>query len=443
MARGGADREARPLHDDRLPDERVGALLGHRPAGRHLVREARHLEHGPAPVRARVQPGRPAAVGGAQRLGRLRRRWPSGSRSWRRRTSACAATSSPRRCCTTRRRSWPSPAASCATGRPASASPFPGKTMPKLIVVERDYGAVHDKMTALGPLVENAGIAWKGISWKPAQEVEELRRRNGVVRGGVADGRPQLRTAKHVAETIFRLSGTTNGRLAVEGFRQLEQRTGTELADLATDREDDRITLEQVQIQPRKVITSPEWSGIESRTRRYSPFTVNVGPRGAVAHPHRAPALLRRPRLDARVRRGAARPTARRSRPRGTRRATWTPAPPRSSCAGSARTRSGRSTPSTRTTCGCSSCSAAGRSSGSHPATPSGSARPTTTGSRRCNRNGVIACRAVVSHRIPEGSAFMYHSQDRHVNVPISETSGHPRRHRQLASRGSSSSRRT
>ena len=70
--------------------------------------------------------------------------------------------------------------------------PVPGKTMPKLIVVERDYGAVHDKMTALGPLVENAGIAWKGISWKPAQEVEDLRRRNGIVRGGVADGRPQL-----------------------------------------------------------------------------------------------------------------------------------------------------------------------------------------------------------------------------------------------------------
>ena len=96
------------------------------------------------------------------------------------------------------------------------------------------------------------------------------------MRGGVGDGRPRLQTAKHVAETIFRLSGTTNGRLAVEGFRQLEQRTGTELADLATDREDDRITLEQVRIQPRKVITSPEWSGIESRTRRYSPFTVNV-----------------------------------------------------------------------------------------------------------------------------------------------------------------------
>jgi nitrate reductase alpha subunit len=41
------------------------------------------------------------------------------------------------------------------------------------------------------------------------------------------------------------------------------------------------------------------------------------------------------------------------------------------------------------------------------------------------NRNGVVAARAVVSHRIPAGAAFMYHAQDRHVQVPISETTGH------------------
>ena len=40
------------------------------------------------------------------------------------------------------------------------------------------------------------------------------------------------------------------------------------------------------------------------------------------------------------------------------------------------------------------------------------------------NRNGVVAARAVVSHRIPEGTTIMYHSQDRHLNVPISEVSG-------------------
>ena len=48
------------------------------------------------------------------------------------------------------------------------------------------------------------------------------------------------------------------------------------------------------------------------------------------------------------------------------------------------------------------------------------------------NRNGVVTARAVVSHRIPSGVGLMYHSQDRHVNVPLSETLGHARRHGQL-----------
>ena len=40
------------------------------------------------------------------------------------------------------------------------------------------------------------------------------------------------------------------------------------------------------------------------------------------------------------------------------------------------------------------------------------------------NRHGAVACRAVVSHRVPSGVALFYHSQDRHVNVPVSEISG-------------------
>jgi nitrate reductase alpha subunit len=40
------------------------------------------------------------------------------------------------------------------------------------------------------------------------------------------------------------------------------------------------------------------------------------------------------------------------------------------------------------------------------------------------NRHGTVACRAAVSHRVPSGVALFYHSQDRHVNVPMSEISG-------------------
>ena len=40
------------------------------------------------------------------------------------------------------------------------------------------------------------------------------------------------------------------------------------------------------------------------------------------------------------------------------------------------------------------------------------------------NRNGVIVARAIVSHRMPEGTVYMYHAQERVVDVPIAETSG-------------------
>jgi nitrate reductase alpha subunit len=148
--------------------------------------------------------------------------------------------------------------------------------MPKLLVIERDYPAVAAKWAALGPLLETLGSAVKGASWKPLEEVEELKLVNGVVRGGPADGRPSLERVDQACEAILMLSGTTNGRIAVEGFRSLERRTGTTLVDLAGTRAGDRIGLADARVQPRTVITSPEWSGIEAHGRRYAPFTINV-----------------------------------------------------------------------------------------------------------------------------------------------------------------------
>ena len=160
--------------------------------------------------------------------------------------------------------------------RAGECEPVPGKTMPKLIVVERDYPNVAEKWAALGPLVEQLGTALKGTSWVADEEVAELRAKNGAVRGGVADGRPSLERVEHACEAILALSGTTNGRLATEGFRALERTTGVELSDLSGSRAADRITFEDAQVQPRTVITSPEWSGIEAHGRRYAPFTINV-----------------------------------------------------------------------------------------------------------------------------------------------------------------------
>ncbi|WP_033864362.1 molybdopterin dinucleotide binding domain-containing protein, partial [Staphylococcus aureus] len=37
------------------------------------------------------------------------------------------------------------------------------------------------------------------------------------------------------------------------------------------------------------------------------------------------------------------------------------------------------------------------------------------------NRNGVVTARAVISHRMPKGTMFMYHAQDKHIQTPGSE----------------------
>jgi nitrate reductase alpha subunit len=160
--------------------------------------------------------------------------------------------------------------------------PVPGRTMPKLVVVERDYTAVAAKLATLGPLAESQGLTTKGVTFDVTREVDYLARKNGVARvapgqpGAVADGRPLLARDVQVCEAVLALSGTTNGHLATQGFHTLEKRTGTRMADLAAEHEGKQITFSDTQAAPTTVITSPEWSGTEHGGRRYSPFTINV-----------------------------------------------------------------------------------------------------------------------------------------------------------------------
>ncbi|WP_116112052.1 nitrate reductase subunit alpha [Austwickia chelonae] len=154
--------------------------------------------------------------------------------------------------------------------------PIPGKTMPVLAVVERDYTQTYAKMTSVGPLFEKLGNTTKGITYDVRREVDYLRHKNGVVRGGIADGQPRLDSSVNVAETIMALSGTTNGHFATQGFKTQEKRCGNVMHDLAAENEGKLITFADTVNAPVPVITSPEWSGSETGGRRYSPFTINI-----------------------------------------------------------------------------------------------------------------------------------------------------------------------
>ena len=152
----------------------------------------------------------------------------------------------------------------------------PGKNMPVFSVVERDYTAIADKLAAVGPLADKLGFTVKNVTYNLAGPLKRLGQSNGVILGGAADGRPAIDTDAKLAEAILAFSGTTNGALSVQGFKDLEVRTGRKLADLSEGSEEKFITFAQTQAGPVPVITSPEWSGSETGGRRYAPFTINI-----------------------------------------------------------------------------------------------------------------------------------------------------------------------
>jgi nitrate reductase alpha subunit len=305
------------------------------------------------------------------------------------------------------------------------SAPVPGVNFPKLVVVERDYAAVADKLAALGPLAARLGATTKGVTFDLGDSVAYLAAKNGVARGGVADRLPSLVRDVHACEAILAMSGTTNGQLAVRGFEALEQRTGTKLADLAAEHEGKQITFADTQARPTPVITSPEWSGSETGGRRYSAFVVNVE-RAKPWHTltgrmhffldhdwlaelgEQLPVF--RPPLDMHQLFGE----------------------PRVGETGELGVTVRYLTPHSKWSIHSEyqdnlfmlSLSRGGPTIWMSPADAAKIGVGDNDWIEAVNRNGVIVARAIVSLKMPEGTVYMYHAQERVVDVPIAESSG-------------------
>ena len=153
----------------------------------------------------------------------------------------------------------------------------PGKTAPQIVVVERDYPSTYKRFTALGPLMRKLGNGGKGIAWNTAEEVEGLTALNrAVTEPGATQGLPRIETDIEAAETILMLAPETNGQVAVKAWQALGRVTGRDHVHLAETREDEKIRFRDLQAQPRKIISSPTWSGIESERVSYNAGYTNV-----------------------------------------------------------------------------------------------------------------------------------------------------------------------
>jgi nitrate reductase alpha subunit len=286
-------------------------------------------------------------------------------------------------------------------------------------------------MASLGPLLDRLGATTKGVTYQVGNEVDYLRRKNGSVRGGPSDGRPSLLRDIDACEAILALSGTTNGRLATQGFHTLEERTGQPMADLAAEHEGKQITFADTQSRPVPVITSPEWSGSETGGRRYSPFTINVERRkpwhtltgrqhffldhdwmaeiGENLPVFRPPlnmrALFDEPAIGT---------------VEGTR------------ASGEIGIAVRYLTPHNKWSIHSEyqdnlfmlTLSRGGQTIWMSKRDAEKIGVADNDWVEAVNRNGVVVARAIVSHRMPEGTVYMYHAQDRLIDVPRTETTG-------------------
>nr|HMO48917.1 nitrate reductase subunit alpha [Rubrivivax sp.] len=154
---------------------------------------------------------------------------------------------------------------------------IPGKTAPQVMLVERDFPNVYKRYTALGPLMNKLGNGGKGIAWNTQTEVRQLGELSGVVREeGVTKGMPKIESDIDACEVVLQLAPETNGHVAVKSWAALSKITGRDHTHLALHREDEKIRFRDIQAQPRKIISSPTWSGIESETVSYNAGYTNV-----------------------------------------------------------------------------------------------------------------------------------------------------------------------
>jgi nitrate reductase alpha subunit len=154
---------------------------------------------------------------------------------------------------------------------------IPGVTAPRIILVERDYPNTYRRFTALGPLVEKLGSEDKGVEWGCDKEAASLGALNRTVgEEGPTRGRPRIETDIDAAEVILTLAPETNGEVAVRSWEALGHKTGRSHRHLALAREDEKIRFRDILAQPRKVITSPTWSGVQSEEVTYNPGYLNV-----------------------------------------------------------------------------------------------------------------------------------------------------------------------
>ncbi|HMZ52412.1 MAG TPA: molybdopterin-dependent oxidoreductase, partial [Candidatus Sumerlaeota bacterium] len=153
--------------------------------------------------------------------------------------------------------------------------PIPGKTMPNLSIVERDYTQVFAKYISLGSQFRDKGLSVHGTHYDVDDIYDEFRANHPTEMVG-AGAYPSLRDPRQVCEAILAFAAETNGECAHRAFVSESKKTGIDHTHLAAGTRAVRTTFADITTQPRRTLTTPYWTGIVNGSRSYSAFCQNV-----------------------------------------------------------------------------------------------------------------------------------------------------------------------
>ncbi|MGE5262622.1 MAG: nitrate reductase subunit alpha [Acidobacteriota bacterium] len=169
--------------------------------------------------------------------------------------------------------------------RAGECAPVPGKTMPHLATVDRDYRNLYNRFISFGRQAREDGISGNGVQIPIAGAYDELLK-NPV--GGSPDPRhlrcvewdgqvyPSLEDSLDAANLLLQLAPETNGEIAYTAFKHEEERVGVPLSDLAEKVRSVRMTFLDLTRQVRRTLISPVWSGNVNDGRAYAAWCLNV-----------------------------------------------------------------------------------------------------------------------------------------------------------------------
>jgi len=153
--------------------------------------------------------------------------------------------------------------------------PIPGRTMPNVAVVRRDYANIFNRFISAGPQFRDAGLGVHGTKYAVDDLYDEWLLTQRVESWG---GRtyPSLHDDKSVAEVILRFAAETNGELAWRAFEAESKKTGRDHTHLAAATRGVRYSFDDLIRQPRRALTTPFWTGITNGNRTYVGFAQNI-----------------------------------------------------------------------------------------------------------------------------------------------------------------------